>query len=237
MSTNTMMGKYVTATKDTSGNVVGINVGDGITYDVVDYTATLFVNLPDPTTVQAGIPHYVSNVGVGGSQWYSDGVRWRALGGTVVLKNNYTDANTVANTNEQILDQFLIPAGLIKIGDIVRVKNRNDKSSTVDTCTTRLRLGTAGTVADANISQTAQPATTSRTMYMLKEFVFVSATSVRRATMETAASTGASTAIAADVTVSNVSNALYLSLTTQMTTGAETMTLKDFIIELDTCGN
>ena len=196
----------------------------------------IFAAMPLISEVPVGTRYFATDVGIGGSNWYSDGVRWRLVSGSTVLYNNYTDVVSAANTNEQILDQFLIPAGLIKDGDIVCVKNRNDKSSTVDTCTTRLRLGTAGTVADALISQTAQPATTSRTSYLLKEFVFVSATSVRRGTMETAASIGVSTSIAADVTVSNVSNALYLSLTTQMTTGAETMAVKQFIVELITCG-
>jgi hypothetical protein len=221
---------------DANGNPVLLGP-DGVSYAISDYAAVLFANLPDPTKVQAGVHYYVSDVGVGGSQWYSDGTRWRALGGTVVLKNNYTDVTSVANTNEQILDQFLFKANLIKAGDIIRVKSRYDKSSTVDTCSRRFRIGTAGDVGDMQIALIAQPATSNRSLHDLREFVFNTATSIRNLTSTVPTGYALSTAAAADTAIPSISNALYMTVTTQMTTGAETMTLKDFIIELDTCGN
>lgn len=80
MSINTMMGKNVTAIKDASGNVVGLSAG-GV---IIDGTST-FAALPAANSVPAGTRRYVSDVGVGGSFWYSDGVRWRSVSRTLAL--------------------------------------------------------------------------------------------------------------------------------------------------------
>ena len=153
-----------------------------------------------------------------------------ALGVSITLYKNFTRITSVANTNEQILEQYLIPAGTLQIGDIIRIKARLDKSSTVDTASRRFRLGTSGTTADTVISVAGQ--TTSRTFADLREFVIVDATTIRRLTTEGATGFNVLGAIAADVTISDISNPLYISLTTTMTTGAETMSLEAFIVEL-----
>ena len=71
-------------TNATTGAMVLIGA-DGIEIVVADYAASTFASLPDPATVQAGVPHYVSDVGVGGSTWFSNGTRWLPQGGSVVV--------------------------------------------------------------------------------------------------------------------------------------------------------
>lgn len=105
---------------DSSGNTVLVGP-DGIQLAVVDYTAVTFANLPDPTTVQAGVPYYVSDVGVGGSQWYSTGTKWVPLGGSVVLAS---DSGTLASpietktgaTSHTFAPIISFPAGLLDPG-------------------------------------------------------------------------------------------------------------------------
>ena len=186
MSTNTMMGKYVTATKDSTGNVVGLSAGGDV--------------LP---------------------------------GSSVIVHSNYVDINSIADTNEQILEQHTFPAGSLAVGDIIRLTCKLVKSGTVDTCTRKLRLGTAGTVADALISAIAQPATTTRTWIDKREFVIIAATTSRQISSGVGAGWAAvNTGVDNDVTISNISNALTLSITTQMTAGSETMAVKFTSIEL-----
>jgi hypothetical protein len=155
-----------------------------------------------------------------------------ALGVPIMMYQNSTDITSVANTAEQLLDQYLIPAGTLQLGDILRVKLRISKSSTVDSCTARLRLGLAGTVADTVVSTVAQPATTSRIFFNYREFIPVTSTSLRRIFPEQAIPFGTSAADVADVMISDILNPLYLSVTSQMTTGAETITLKYLSVEL-----
>lgn len=220
------------------GHTGGVNIGP---YDIDDIyngvvPSCLFAALPGAGTVPVGARRYVTDIGVGGSYWFSDGTRWRAINDSVVLHNNYTDVDSVANTTEQILDQFLFPAGFLQVGDIIRVTAKLDKSSTVDTCSRRIRLGTAGTIADTLLTSVLQPQTTNRTFSDYREFIPVSATSVEQTTLPISAGYGTSTAITADVTISNIANALYLSYSTLMTTGAETMKLRNFVVELITAG-
>ena len=55
---------------------------------IADFAPRAFATLPNPTTVQAGVPYYVSDLGVGGSQWYSNGTKWVPFGGSVVIASD-----------------------------------------------------------------------------------------------------------------------------------------------------
>ena len=155
-------------------------------------------------------------------------------GSSVIVHSNYVDINSIADTNEQILEQHTFPAGSLAVGDIIRLTCKLLKSAGVDTCTRKLRLGTAGTVADAVISTTVQPATTSRTWIDKREFIITGATTLRQISSG-GVSVGWATVnigVDSDVTIPNISNSLTLSITTQMTAGSETMAVKFTSIEL-----
>ena len=220
-----------------------IRIGDASHTDVavgaysLDYLgAFTWASIPSAAG-NTGRRVYITDIGIGGSFWFSDGARWRTVSDCVALHNNYTDVVSVANTTEQILDQYLFPAALIKVGDIIRVKARLDKSSTVVNCLTRVRLGTVGDITDAALTAISSPQGANRTLADLREFVITDATTARRMTLSTATGYGSAAGVPlADAVISNISNALYLSYSTIMTTDAETMTLKGFVVELITCG-
>ena len=155
-------------------------------------------------------------------------------GSSVIVHSNYVDINSIADTNEQILEQHTFQAGSLAVGDIIRLTCKLLKSAGVDTCTRKLRLGTAGTVADAVINSIAQPATTSRTWIDKREFIITGATTLRQISSGGVGIgwNSANTGVDSDVTISNISNALTLSITTQMTAGSETMAVKFTSIEL-----
>lgn len=106
---------------DASGNVTGLVTPTGTTITIADYAAHTFATLPDPTTVQAGVPYYVSDIGIGGSQWYSDGAKWVPFGGSVVIAS---DSGTLAApldtktgaTEYTFSPTITFPAGLLDPG-------------------------------------------------------------------------------------------------------------------------
>jgi len=176
---------------------------------------------------------FISDVGVGGSYWFSDGARWRPVGGRVMLHALFTAVTSVANTNEQILDQYLAPAGLFSAGDKVAFTCRLDKSAAVDTCTRSYRVGALGTVADATLFNQAQPSTTNAMLAEYQPSIFQDVTTLVPVGTGLVSFNNVRTAIPANVTVPNITAVpIYFSITTKMTAGSETMALREFSVEL-----
>lgn len=92
-----------------------------------------------------------TDVGNGGSEWYSDGTRWRTVGGQVVLKNDVVGAATVANTvtTEQLMLSYALPLGLIQANDVLAIEALRTKTG--DTATSfqmLLHFGKLNTTSD-----------------------------------------------------------------------------------------
>jgi hypothetical protein len=223
---------------DANGNVTLMGL-DGVEYAIADYAATLFADLPDPTTVQAGVPYYVSDVGVGGSQWYSDGTRWRAVSGSVVIGSVLVAANAYAS--EAVAASFAIPAGLVRDGDKLEFLCSIDKSGTTDTFTRNYKFGSANTTADTLLVTNNQPATTVR---KINDMQLVKRKSEFLLGILSNASIGGvgttTTALSSGITVADMdTQTTYASLTLVKQAGAagETVTVEDFSVILHTCGN
>ena len=97
---------------------------------------TTWANRPDVATLSPYIDRVIfTDVGVGGSEWYSDGTRWRAVGGQVVLKEyKSTDTpplNIALSAAAFInLDSIQIPLNLVQIGDAIEVNATIDIAGT-----------------------------------------------------------------------------------------------------------
>jgi hypothetical protein len=69
-----------------------------------------------------------TDIGMGGSEWYSDGVRYRAVGGSVVLDalrttDTIPTASWSASTGIQdIALPYSVPAGILQAGDIIELE-------------------------------------------------------------------------------------------------------------------
>ena len=78
---------------------------------------------------------FCPDVGRGGSEWYwDDGVisgaaRYRAVGGQVALKNDATGASATTATTETKMMGFVVPAGILQSGDLVRVEWKLQKTT------------------------------------------------------------------------------------------------------------
>ena len=134
----------------------------------------LFAERPAANAVTPYTDRYMAtDVGVGGSEWYSDGTKWRAVGGQVVLKNDATGAATVAHTvtTEQLMLSYALPLGLVQANDVLVVEALRAKTG--DTATSfqmLLHFGKLNTVADPyqQISSLASTTIVGRSNHALK---------------------------------------------------------------------
>ena len=87
-------------------------------------------NLPDPASAGSGYQVFLSGVGVGGSYWYSDGTRWRPVGGRLMLYKLQAPVVGVATASDQLLADLRVPAGLLKNGDTLALTIGYGKTGT-----------------------------------------------------------------------------------------------------------
>ena len=73
-----------------------------------------------PATYPTGQPIFISNIGVNGSHWWYDSIRWRPVNGSVILKTMNTTAAGITNVESQPFSCAL-PAGFLQVTDRLRV--------------------------------------------------------------------------------------------------------------------
>lgn len=175
----------------------------------------------------------------GGSLFYSNGTRWKPVNGGALLDAVDTPNISIANTAEQQLNpnHIAIPAGLVGDFDRLRLKLTLSKSAAVDSSTVRVRYGPLGTVADPVITTITVLSAANQSYGAQIDFKRASATTLQKlgnADPSTGFNGAVASAVTAAVTVSNMdSNAMYLTISSQMMTGTETVSLVDFTLFLD----
>lgn len=147
-------------------------------------------------------------------------------GGRGVYVFDVTSVSGAANTSEQILKQYLLPVGLLMSTNYIRLALLVGKSGTSENMTLRIRLGSAGTTADAQLTSITAPSLSTRSNSSEFHFFAANATTVRHlGAAPFAGMLGGNSLIVppVNVTVPDMSTtALYLSVTAQMATGVET---------------
>lgn len=197
-----------------------------------------------PTTSQVGAQIIFTDVGggnpgpSGGNLFFWNGARFKPMNGNCLLDAIDTANSGVANTAEQQLNpnRVAVPAGLISDYDRLRLWFSASKNGASDTCTLRVRWGSLGTTSDPVIATIATLAGANQSYGTLMEFKRLSATTVQKQGNADPSSNyvGASTgAYPAAVTVSNMdTNAMFMTLSAQMTGGTEIPTVNDYTLEL-----
>lgn len=94
----------------------------------------------------------VTDIGIAGSLWVSDGVRWNPVG-PITLYRNAVELVAATTVTEQVMAQVAIPAGLLADGAQIRTFWASVKSGTVDAASAeqRIRFGSTGTALDNTI--------------------------------------------------------------------------------------
>lgn len=188
-----------------------------------------FANLPDPATVTAGRVHTVLGAIVSGgnlgTQWVSDGTVWRPNGPQNVLIS-VTDYAGLSggSTAEEILAQVQFPALCLSGCREIQIRTRYLWSGTeTNARSVRIRLGTAGTTSDTAVCAITNVGNTVR-HWLLPVFLLPrSATSIRYwgvsgtalSQLVTPDSAASNVNRASDLTVPNLTGALWMSFTHQ----------------------
>lgn len=190
-----------------------------------------FANQP-PASLNKGVVIYLSDIGINGSYWISNGEYWNAVNGEYVLKNTITPITTSGTTTEEIIEQAFLPAGLLMAGDILEYDLYLTKSGSVDTTIQRTKFGTSGTISDSNLLGMSLPATTSKSMRVIESFICIGTNTLRHTSTQGSSSFGNSSTAVSDLTSISFNNDNWISYVLLMTTGGiETNTLIKFILK------
>lgn len=219
--------------QDSKGNLTGVLGPNGLL--PMGVPVATWANRPAAT--QQNSSFFASDVG-GGNFFYSTGVRFKPVNGSVLLDAIDTANVGPATTAETQVNPThnIIPAGVIAGFDRLRLKIAASKSGVSDTCTIGVRLGNLGTVADPLLA-TITLLQASQSMGYELEFKRLSATTVQKqgcgdANVNYAGQSA--TAYPAAVTVLNMDSVnMFLTLSTQMTAGgSDVPTLQNYTLEL-----
>lgn len=190
-----------------------------------------------PASPSTGFTAFLSNVGTKGSHWFYDGTRWKPMGGAIVLATLDTTSSSIANTDTLVFS-YQMPSGLLQLKDRLRLAVTMTKSGTTDTGVFKVRVGTAGTIADTQVMTNNLVAAANLSATELLDFRLETATTLLRLGTGTSSglngySTVSSLALPAVVTITDATaNALYVSVTISSSSTNDTVALVDAQLQL-----
>jgi hypothetical protein len=200
-----------------------------LTQNAAGVTASTWANLPAPGTVTTYTQQYFVTDYPGGAQVvYSDGTKWKTVN-REYYPTPVIDASpaTTTSVTEVIIKSVLLPAGFLKVGDVVRWGLQYSKSNNTNAQSVQARIGTAGTTADTpiNLSTATTLTAANQNGNFSGSFVVMSATQI--AVLETSNVTTTTRL----VTIPNISNALYLDYgISNATSTATTITEEGYML-------
>lgn len=206
-----------------------LTIGD---YNAVPLRCSVYVQGSSPIGVKFSGENYVAPAfplqinqlirfpSLGMVRNQSQSVVYSSVGGTT----------TDGNTSEQVIEQMIIPARCIKDAESVNVECSLLKSNTATTETLRVRIGNQGDATDVQVWVNAGMATTAVGLSMSIKIQRVNATTVAVVSTINSISQNALSALSTSfqqVTVDDMdASPVYISITGQNSTGAETVTSK-----------
>lgn len=178
---------------------------------------------------------FVTDVGIGGSYWFSDGVKWRPVGGRVTVKNLITSISN-SGAPKIVMDFATLPAGLVSDGDVLEVFYTKQRLGGVaDTDATDLMIGTvSGTLGTSTGLLNSGLAAANIEINVLARMRKESSTSLRPASLNGSLGLGIGTNAAVPATVPNMdTQTTFLQITSDLTTaGGEVAWLRAFTVTL-----
>lgn len=192
-------------------------------------TTTTWASLPTPSARGVGLT-FVTDVGVSGSLWYSNGTTWGLANGSCILFLSAVPVTLSATTSEEVLFSGTIPAGLMGVNGALRCSPLFTFTNSGNNKTFRLRTGAtaltgsiwAANVATTLVSQEAIPQTWRNRGVANSQITFVAAN----------AHTGSQSSTANTATTEDTSVGMTFAITGQKASAGETITLEGFTLEL-----
>lgn len=199
--------------------------GGGLSYK---YIGT-WSGKPAASTLQYGDLIYITDLpAYFGSVWLAAplvGIYMPQTGNWFVAVS-YTPSDSDDSGIDQILQSANIPAAFLFDGVPLDFDVLISKSGATDSATIKLRMGTAGDLTDPVIATFSMSAA-QRKLRLTPSVQLTSATSVN-CQPELATDNASNNAWLADVTIPNISNALKISLSVQLSGTTDTATLQSF---------
>lgn len=179
--------------------------------------------IPAANTVN-GWTVFVSNVGVGGSFWTSNGTGWYPVGGMVVLAVSGANIANTGNTTENTVATVTIPAGMLGANGAVEVIPLWDFTNNANTKTMKVKFG--GSVVYSI-------ATTATTSCQMQYFVRNANSASAQVAQASNGSSGMGAVAGSLLTgVINTANAADITLTAQCANAGDTINLRGYIVRL-----
>lgn len=108
---------------------------------------------PAANTFPVGVPIFITDVGVGGSEWFSNGTNWYPTNGKVLLAQNSNPVPITGTLNDQTGPSgtnrvvFTLPAGIMLANGSLEIETFFSYTNSANAKNLRVRFGgTAGTV-------------------------------------------------------------------------------------------
>lgn len=231
-ATQPMAGTEVLAVDD------GTSSGKKVTVDQLGryVPVSAFASLPAAAS-STGYVYRVSDAN--NALFVSDGTHWKPVTGSFVLSVQ-TAVSSASTTGSAVETQFtangaqaLIPAAMLYAGCKIRQMFTMSKSANAEAMVIRTRVGTAGTTGDTQVISYSVTAT-HQSFGIVQEMIVVDATTLQKSgNAQYGMNGGATATLPATVTISNVSNALYVTNSVLAATPfAESMTMRGYSIEI-----
>jgi len=193
-----------------------------------------------PVSYPVGALVWVNNIGdavmganpvaATGSLWYFNGAIWKPASGRVTLAKLNTAITGLTNS-EAVSAQLLLSAGFLRGGDRLEMMISGTKSGTSDTGGVRIRMGTAGTTSDTALVSSTMMVAGNLSARGKFEFRLTAATTVAPLSLATGVDGGSANAFS-DVTITNISNALYINFGMVSSSTNDTTGLRDIVLTL-----
>lgn len=193
----------------------------------------------------AGLPakfYYATDYGSSGSLLRSNGTRWKPVNGCTVLATLDAVSSNIPNS-ETIVFQYLMPANIMQSKDRLFLYFTMSKSGSTDTGSAKVRMGTAGTTSDTQVSITIVNMAAANLVWgAFESYRADSATSIQQEGPNSTALqsyTGTSNvAFGAAATISSlVTNPIYVSLSISASSTNNTVALQDAQLHLCATAN
>lgn len=103
----------------------------------------LWANRPSAASV-VGELIYITNVGIGGSYWISNGTYWSPLNGEVTLAQSGAAVSMTGAATEQVMATYTLPGGLMSANGQIEIIHFWNVTNSVNNKTVRIRHSAVG---------------------------------------------------------------------------------------------
>lgn len=175
----------------------------------------------------------VTDVGVGGSFWRSNGAIWRLIAPIVLAGSAVPSATLTGTLTETILTEVAIPAGVMGLNRSLRIRGDWSCNANANAKTVRARHGeTQGSISGASAIISIGSAATTIAITGENLWTNVNAANVQKGSPSALSGNGGTTASAFLSGNENTANQTYIQFTGTLADVGDNIALSRYLVEL-----